>query len=466
LIAAGTTATGVQQSLQTGTAGQLLQSGGAAALPTWTTATFPSGSGTLNHMLRSDGTNWVETTATTLDALDVFSGISELNVSNLRLNGNTISSTDTNGNIALIPNGTGSVLIGSPTAIQSSTSTIFRQTIAKNGTQAIFNLGAFINNSQGPRFAFVKSRSTTIGAFTAVQSGDVLGGLQWAADDGTGYVNGGGLLFLVSGAISTGVIPSALVISTTNTSGVDTTAITISNNQTVTFRNNAILGQSGRSGALTSYPSNASAGLLQLAAANNAGDFSNLLTNVSTTGSRTWSLPDATGTIQLVGGSLGAATATSLTFSPTTGGIIGTTTNDNVSAGTVGELDSTVVLLGSAVSLLTLTPIDVVTLVLQPGDYDVWGEVWFDVNGATIISSIQVGINTTTATIATTPSENTSNTSFPVTLAAGVAPTMTLGQCRISVATATTTTVYLVVNATFTVSTLSGYGKILARRRR
>lgn len=83
LIAGGTTATGVHQSLSTGTAGQLLQSGGASALPSWTTATFPSGSGTLNHMLRSDGTNWVQTTAMTVDASDNLAGLTSVTTSGL-----------------------------------------------------------------------------------------------------------------------------------------------------------------------------------------------------------------------------------------------------------------------------------------------------------------------------------------------------------------------------------------------
>ncbi len=81
LLAGGTTSTGAFQSLGTGSAGQLLQSNGAASLPSWTTASFPSGSGTLNHMLRSDGTNWVQTTATTLDASDNFAGIASISMS-------------------------------------------------------------------------------------------------------------------------------------------------------------------------------------------------------------------------------------------------------------------------------------------------------------------------------------------------------------------------------------------------
>ncbi len=107
LLAGGINATSALQSLTPGTAGQLLQSNGAAAIPSWTTATFPSGSGTLNHLLRSDGTNWVQTTATTLTSVDVLSGLTQLNVDNLRLDGNTFSSTNANGIITYSPNGSG-----------------------------------------------------------------------------------------------------------------------------------------------------------------------------------------------------------------------------------------------------------------------------------------------------------------------------------------------------------------------
>ena len=47
---------------------------------------------------------------------------SQLNVDNLRLDGNTISSTDTNGNITLDPNGTGvTAITGGFTATAAST---------------------------------------------------------------------------------------------------------------------------------------------------------------------------------------------------------------------------------------------------------------------------------------------------------------------------------------------------------
>lgn len=80
---------------------------------TWAT---PAGSGNVsaganltdNAIVRGDGgTTGVQTSGITISDTDVLSGATQLNVDNLRLDGNTISSTDTNGNINLTPNGTG-----------------------------------------------------------------------------------------------------------------------------------------------------------------------------------------------------------------------------------------------------------------------------------------------------------------------------------------------------------------------
>lgn len=51
-------------SIGPGSAGQVLQSGGAASNPAYSTATFPSTATVTGTILRADGTNWVATTAT------------------------------------------------------------------------------------------------------------------------------------------------------------------------------------------------------------------------------------------------------------------------------------------------------------------------------------------------------------------------------------------------------------------
>jgi hypothetical protein len=70
---------------------------------------------------------------------------------------------------------------------------------------------------------------------------------------------------------------------------------------------------------------------------------------------------------------LPAFTTSSITFNPTTGGIVGTTTNDNAAAGKVGEFISNVVSAGSAVSTPGGTPTYIASVSLTAGDWDVWG---------------------------------------------------------------------------------------------
>ena len=61
LVGAGTTA--ITQ-LAAGSSGQVLQSGGASADPSYSTATFPATATSTGTILRADGTNWVATTST------------------------------------------------------------------------------------------------------------------------------------------------------------------------------------------------------------------------------------------------------------------------------------------------------------------------------------------------------------------------------------------------------------------
>jgi hypothetical protein len=68
-------------------------------------------SATDNAVARFDLTTGkiIQNSGVIIDDSNVVSGATQLNVDNLRLDGNVISSTDTNGNVDLTPNGTGSV---------------------------------------------------------------------------------------------------------------------------------------------------------------------------------------------------------------------------------------------------------------------------------------------------------------------------------------------------------------------
>lgn len=148
------------------------------------------------------------------------------------------------------------------------------------------------------------------------------------------------------------------------------------------------------------------------------------------------------------------------TFTPSsTNGIVGTTTNDNANAGSVGEVISSTIASGSAVGLTNAAPANVTSISLTAGDWDVHGNVAFNIGATTTTSFVSGAISTTSATIDFSKSFLTPAPATGNTIAAGACPTQ-----RISLAS--TTTVFLVTQCNFGTSTLSAYGTIYARRRR
>lgn len=159
----------------------------------------------------------------------------------------------------------------------------------------------------------------------------------------------------------------------------------------------------------------------------------------------------------------GQVTATVPLAPSQTGGIVGTTTNNNVNAGGVGEFISSTVLAGSAVPLTSNTVANVTSISLTAGDWDVWGNVGTGPAGTTTTSLLQVGISTTSGAFQTAPNGG-ALAYLPYSAPAGAPIVSPVGQMRLSLSA--TTTVYLVVYCTFAVSTNGAYGFIGARRRR
>jgi hypothetical protein len=147
----------------------------------------------------------------------------------------------------------------------------------------------------------------------------------------------------------------------------------------------------------------------------------------------------------------------------------GTNTNDDAAAGTVGEVAGVNVLSGSAVALVTATAKDVNTggLSLTAGDWDVSGQICFDVTTTTNWTVLGGGINTSSNTLPTPGGANRFSR-FQDTKAAGtisaVARCYTLSASRMSFAS--TSSVFLVATATFSASTVNAYGYLYARRMR
>lgn len=82
-------------------------------------------SSTDNAIARFDGTDGdtVQNSVVTVDDSGVLSGVTQLNVDNVRVDGNTVTTTDTNGNLALSPNGSGVVTSATTFTARSATST-------------------------------------------------------------------------------------------------------------------------------------------------------------------------------------------------------------------------------------------------------------------------------------------------------------------------------------------------------
>lgn len=140
--------------------------------------------------------------------------------------------------------------------------------------------------------------------------------------------------------------------------------------------------------------------------------------------------------------------------------IYGTQTNDNATANYVGYIVSGQIAAGS-VTLSTGVTSNVISISLPAGDWDVRGQVDYRAAATTSITILKQGISTTSATFG-------GQDTFTQSVMAAVVPTasndigLPVRTQRISLATATT--IYLVCNATFSISILGAYGTIEARR--
>lgn len=139
-----------------------------------------------------------------------------------------------------------------------------------------------------------------------------------------------------------------------------------------------------------------------------------------------------------------------------------TATNDNACVGCAGEYtDSPVASPG--VSLSNGVAANVTSISLTAGDWNVTINGAFLLGGATSLSQTIVGISSTSATLDLTPGkffvQNYAPTVFGANNQSAVVQTY-----RLSLAS--TTTIYFVARSAFTLSTVSVWGLISARRPR
>ena len=250
-------------------------------------------------------------TASSALITDANSKLDNLKVDNLDLNGNTISSTDTNGNITLTPNGTGKLVLNNP-YINGTTDTLAEfiyDTVggAVTGTASQIS----VTNSDGGNTSTIALINTAVtagsygsataiptftvdaqGRLTAASTASISTTLAIAGDTGTDSIALGTDTITFAGG--TGI--TSTVTSATNTVdfSIDNTVVTLDGTQTLTNKtltNPTITGLS-ISGVNVSDSSIVFEGAT-------ADAYETTLTVTDPTADRTVTIPDATGTVVL-----------------------------------------------------------------------------------------------------------------------------------------------------------------------
>jgi len=128
----------------------------------------------------------------------------------------------------------GSVFIISETALTVGGANNQRLQIAGGDGQRIVS-GKFTNDTAGASVFFLKSRSTTLGSFSIVNSGDTLFQMRGYGDDGTSYGSEAARIAAeVDGTPGTNDMPGRLVFSTTADGSASVTErMRITNNGTI-----------------------------------------------------------------------------------------------------------------------------------------------------------------------------------------------------------------------------------------
>lgn len=149
------------------------------------------------------------------------------------------------------------------------------------------------------------------------------------------------------------------------------------------------------------------------------------------------------------------------TFTPSqTNGIVGTTTNNNANAGSVGEYQTATT---TATSATTGVALNATSVSLTAGDWDVECLLQTNPAGTTNTTSVNVGISTTSATFQniTAGFVNATVLNYSVNQA-GSQIDISSPRTRLSIAS--TTTAYCVAQVAFNTSTMTVSGFIRARR--
>lgn len=193
---------------------------------------------------------------------------------------------------------------------------------------------------------------------------------------------------------------------------------------------------------------------------------------VSTAGIKSTGTLEAAGASTLtgntsIGGTLGVTGATTVTSLDATTLLKGkgTTTNNDAASTYIGEYVSAGLAEASAISITTATDTNITSISLTAGDWEVWGEVYYDAQVACAITvgKVYAGISTTSATM---PSPDSGRLGFVYSIGGnGYDYLAFTPRARLSLSGSAT--VYLVANCAHNAApSVSVSGHLRARRMR
>ncbi len=318
--------------------------------------------------------------------------------------------------------------------------------------------------------AFVTWGSTVLAfgfandAFTGFTNALAITGGQAAGISGITSTSGTGAWAHTGGFSATGGINSTAVGNTTPSTGAFTTLSASSGINSTPVGNTTP--STGAFTTLSATSTVSGAGFTSFFAspppigstAANTGAFTTLSASSTVSGTGFVNRFASPGPIGNTAASTGAFTTLSSTgaFTPSsTNGIVGTTTNDNANAGSVGEFVTATALASSVSNGVAL---NAASISLTAGDWDVTGVLRTAPAGTTVIQQSIQGISTTSATLGAFGTFTLDNHA----LAAGLGGTEPTPVVRLSLAS--TTTVFLIATISFTTSTCTVDGLIRARR--
>ncbi|QVN18755.1 hypothetical protein [Burkholderia pyrrocinia] len=164
-------------------------------------------------------------------------------------------------------------------------------------------------------------------------------------------------------------------------------------------------------------------------------------------------VPNSTASLQI---GPGTSTFTGSITPSSTAGIVGTTTNDNANAGSVGEYQSVT---GSSTGLTSGSYVDLATLSLTAGDWDTECTVSFVPNASTTVSALVAGVNTVANTNPMAVGNGTTLVSIFTTGSGQLIATPVVRESLSS-----TTTIRCGGQSNFGTSTMNAIGFLRARR--